>query len=31
MQVRWVMLTERYLQIFVALAEEQHFGDAARA
>ncbi|MEV8378459.1 LysR family transcriptional regulator [Kribbella sp. NPDC056861] len=24
------MLTERYLQIFVALAEEQHFGDAAR-
>jgi len=29
-QVRWVMLTERYLQIFVALADEQHFGDAAR-
>jgi DNA-binding transcriptional LysR family regulator len=29
-QVRRVMLTERYLQIFVALAEEQHFGDAAR-
>lgn len=25
------MLTERHLQIFVALAEEQHFGDAARA
>jgi DNA-binding transcriptional LysR family regulator len=25
------MLTERYLQIFVALADEQHFGDAARA
>ena len=24
------MLTERYLQIFVALADEQHFGDAAR-
>ncbi|MFC9687760.1 LysR family transcriptional regulator [Kribbella sp. NPDC056951] len=24
------MLTERHLQIFVALAEEQHFGDAAR-
>lgn len=24
------MLAERYLQIFVALAEEQHFGDAAR-
>jgi len=25
------MLTERYLQIFVALADEQHFGAAARA
>ncbi|TCC50533.1 LysR family transcriptional regulator [Kribbella pittospori] len=25
------MLTERHLQIFIALAEEQHFGDAARA
>jgi DNA-binding transcriptional LysR family regulator len=24
------MLTERLLQIFVALADEQHFGDAAR-
>jgi DNA-binding transcriptional LysR family regulator len=24
------VLTERYLQIFVALADEQHFGDAAR-
>lgn len=24
------MLTERYLQIFVTLADEQHFGDAAR-
>src|SRR5207247_2345787 len=30
-QVSWVMLTERHLQIFIALAEEQHFGDAARA
>ncbi|TCC28127.1 LysR family transcriptional regulator [Kribbella speibonae] len=25
------MITERHLQIFIALAEEQHFGDAARA